>query len=544
MIARPLAALMLAALAANADAAPPRIEAQGDAYRLIVQGKPMLMLGGELGNSSASSEAYMAPHWARLRAMHLNTVLSPVSWELIEPSEGKFDFASVDMLIRNARAHDLHLVFLWFGAWKNSMSSYVPAWVKRDQARFPRAELPDGSGVEILSPLATASRDADAKAFAALMAHIKAVDGDRNTVLMVQVENEIAMLPVARDYSAAATAAFHAPVPQALTDYLVAHRATLVPWLKATWEANGARTQGDWTALFGRGDTSAEIFTAWNFARYTDAITRAGKQHYALPMYVNVALNRPGKLPGEYPSGGPLPHLIDVWKAGAPALDMLSPDVYFPNFVDLAANYRRPDNPMFIPEANNAEIPEAGANGFYAVGALQTMGYSPFQIETIDDKPDNSLAQAYSVLEQLSPAILSATGTGKLAGFKPRVLFDGTVLDAPVTQTMGDYALTATFVVPFMGDAKQQTSAHGAIAIQTGPEEYLLAGSGVVFTFKPVGPGAPIAGIDSAWEGTFDASGTWVDGRRLNGDQIHQGRHIRLEPGRWQIQKVRLYRYR
>jgi len=57
---------------------------------------------------------------------------------------------------------------------------------------------------------------------------------------------------------------------------------------------------------------------AWHYARYADALAVAGKAAYSPPMYVNAALNRMGKAPGEYPSGGPLPHLLDVWKAGAP----------------------------------------------------------------------------------------------------------------------------------------------------------------------------------------------------------------------------------
>ncbi len=141
-----LAGFALAASAAQAPAAPPQLVRQGSATQLAVQGKPMMLIAGELGNSSASSAAYMAPHWARLKAMHLNTVLAPVSWELIEPQEGRFDWSSVDALIRDARAHDLKLVILWFGAWKNSMSTYVPGWVKRDQARFPRAARPNRAG--------------------------------------------------------------------------------------------------------------------------------------------------------------------------------------------------------------------------------------------------------------------------------------------------------------------------------------------------------------------------------------------------------------
>ena len=199
--------------ALGAQAAPPHLERQGSTMRLIVQNQPMLMIGGELGNSSASSAAYMAPHWSRLRQMHLNTVFSPVYWELIEPVEGRFNWDSVDGLIRDARANDLKLVLLWFGAWKNSMSTYVPAWIKRDQARFPLAQLPSGEGVQILSAFAPATRDADVRAFTALMAHLKATDQDANTVLMVQVENEIGMLPIARSTAPSLTSCFRRESP-------------------------------------------------------------------------------------------------------------------------------------------------------------------------------------------------------------------------------------------------------------------------------------------------------------------------------------------
>ena len=109
---------------------------RGAQAQLIVDGKPFLILGGELANSSASSLAYLEPVWPRLAKMRLNTLLAPVSWELMEPVEGRFDYSLVDGLLKQARANNMRLVLLWFGSWKDSMSSYVPAWVKRDQARF------------------------------------------------------------------------------------------------------------------------------------------------------------------------------------------------------------------------------------------------------------------------------------------------------------------------------------------------------------------------------------------------------------------------
>jgi beta-galactosidase GanA len=350
--------------------------------------------------------------------------------------EGRFDWSSVDGLLKAARANDLKLVLLWFGAWKNSMSTYVPAWVKRDQTRFPRAQLPGGEGLDILSAFAPATRDADAHAFAALLGHLKSVDGEENTVLMIQVENEVGMLPVAREYGAAAERLFREEVPEELVRRLAAVGGAAhggPSWgtevgeghtLWRDWREHGARTQGDWSTLFGEGDTSAEAFTAWYYARYVNAIAGAGKAVYPLPMYANVALNRAGKEPGEYPSGGPLPHLLEVWKAGAPALDLLAPDIYFNNFNDLAARYQRADNPLFIPEANNADRPEVPANVFYALGKLDAIGCGPFSIESVDDKQPSPLGDAYSVLTQLSPAILEAQGTGRMSGFRPRVLED------------------------------------------------------------------------------------------------------------------------
>jgi beta-galactosidase GanA len=516
---------------------------QGTATQLTVHGKPMLVIGGELGNSSASSAAYMAPHWAKLRAMHLNTVLAPVSWELIEPREGAFDFSSVDSLIADARKHDLKLVFLWFGAWKNSMSTYVPAWVKRNQERFPRAQLPNGQGVDILSAFAPETLRSDQRAFGALLAHIAKVDDKQNTVLMVQVENEIGMLPVARDFGPLAEARFREKVPRELVDYLVAHRATLVPEMKRLWEGHGAKTDGSWTDLFGPGDAAAEVFTAYYYARFADGLAASGKAAYPLPMYVNVALNRPGRIPGEYPSGGPLPHLIDVWKAGAPNLDLLAPDIYFPNFVDIVNRYKRPDNPLFVPEGNNFDRPDVPANAFYAFGKMDAIGFGPFSIESGDDKP-GPLGDAYAVLEQLQPYILAAQGTGRMSAFKPRALYDETVVYEPVTEKIGDYRFTVAFADIQRPTATSETGTYGGMIIQVAPEEYLIAGQGITVTFQPVGDGPPLAGIDSAWEGTFVAGGKWVPGRLLNGDQTHQGRHIRLPAGAWTIQRVKLYRYR
>ncbi|HTU11373.1 MAG TPA: DUF5597 domain-containing protein [Allosphingosinicella sp.] len=475
-----IALLFALPAAAQQAAAPlPRLETRHDARQLIVDGAPFLILGGELANSSASSRDHMRPIWPWLRAMNLNTVLMPVSWELIEPAEGRFDFTLVDGLLADARAADQRIVILWFGLWKNSMSSYVPAWVKRDQTRFPRARAADGTAQEILTPFAAANVEADARALRALMAHLAATDRGR-TVIMVQVENEIGMIPDARDHSAEGNAAF---------------------------------------AREGTGQ-SEEAFMARAFARATERIAAAGKAAYPLPMFVNAALPRPGAAPGSgYPSAGPLPQFAEIWRREAPAIDFIAPDIYFPNFVQWVDLYAAASRPLFIPEANRAGQAEAGANALYALGRHDALGFSPFSIDSVDDA---RLAELYAM--------------------RPPVAYDGTVDESPRAETLGDWRLTFAFVDPWTPRERQQVASHGALVIRLGPDDYLLAGQGVTVTFAPA-RGAGRAGIESIREGRY-VDGAWVPGRLLNGDESHQGRHLRLPPGRFGIQRVRLYAYR
>jgi beta-galactosidase GanA len=178
--------------------------------RLSVDGKPFLILGGETGNASASGTDYMRPCWAKFQSMNLNTVLAPVFWELMEPEEGKFDFLMADSLINNTRAHKLKLVLLWFGTWKNSMSCYTPPWIKKNPAKFARVQDNNNRSMEIISAFSKDALDADKKAYAAVMKHIKETDEQQHTVIMVQVENEIGMLSTAREISGKADSYFSA----------------------------------------------------------------------------------------------------------------------------------------------------------------------------------------------------------------------------------------------------------------------------------------------------------------------------------------------
>ena len=318
------------------------------------------------------------------------------------------------------------------------MSCYAPLWVKTDQTRFPRAEVIQGRALEILTPFNSDNLAADAKTFAALMKHLRAIDAKHHTVIMVQVENEIGMIPLARDYRDEAFRGFAENVPADFLKYLQAHKGSLMPELQKSWENNGFRRLGNWEEVFGKGDKTSELFMAWHFARYANAVAEAGKKEYPLPMYVNAALIRPGYKPGQYPSGGPLPHLFDVWKAAAPAIDFLSPDLYFRNFAEWVNQYDRPGNPLFVPEVGNTQ---SMTNAFYAIGQLNAMGYSPFSIESLDHPENNQVAQAYDILRQLTPLILANQGKGAMVG----ALLDSANQKAELK--LGDYLFTVSHEV-------------------------------------------------------------------------------------------------
>jgi hypothetical protein len=546
------AALAVPALRASASEIP-HLRKQGTATQLIVDGKPFLALAGELSNNGATSREYLKPIWSKLVEAKLNTVLAGVSWAQIEPQEGKFDFTVLDGVIRDARSHNLHLVLLWFATWKNGSSSYPPDWLKKDFERFPRGQIAGGKSIELLSPFSDANRDADARAFAALMRHVKEVDGRQHTVIMIQVENEVGMPSDSRDRSPVANQAYAGPVPKELMDYLQQHKETLIPGFRQVWEAAGFKSSGTWEAVFGRGTAADEIFMGWHFARYVGRVAEAGKAEYPLPMYLNAWTfgftkpNQPVRA-----SGSPMPELMDVWRAGAPGIDMFGPD-NATDFVTMCAEYTQSGNPLFIPEESPGA--EGAVRALYAFGRHNAICYSRMSggVDRLTT-PDNDLSDSYEMLTQLAPLILEHQGKGSMSA----VLLNPN--DPPQKVQVGNYMLEASYSGPRRagpGAASAEAPRRaGAIFIATGPDEYFAAGYGVSVTFSPNTPGLPLAGLATVEEGTF-VNGRWAPWRRLAGDDTIEGDCLQLRwplgstVPIWQqrtskeiIQRFTLYRYR
>jgi beta-galactosidase GanA len=526
----------------------------GGVTQLYVDNKPFLALGGELGNSTASDLETLENALARCQRMNLNTVMLPVYWDLIEPEEGKFDFSLVGGAIDRARHHGLHLIYLWFGTWKNSMSCYAPGWVKRDTARFERVKQSSGETMEIISPESTAANEADARAFASLMRWTKDYDAKEQTVIMVQVENEIGMIPEPRDHSERSESAYKSAVPSALLS--LAKQGELGPEVSALWAKAGRKTGGTWSDVFGPGPAGEEIFSAWQFANYVEKVAASGKKEYPLPMYANAALIRPGYLPGEYPSAGPLPHLLEVWRAAAPSLDMICPDIYFPNFIEWCGRYVRNGNPLFIPEM--AASTRAPANALYAAAQFGAIGFGPFSIENVSPERERQIANCYSVLAGLSDIILNCQQNNKAIGLSPQIAFDWTTDGQPQHGELGGIIFearfdkpaavgdTSTTVLPTLGsgrwDAPPGTPQGAAMILQLSVDEFAIAGMGVTITFASADEKGKV-GIEHVQEGRYEKDGTWIGARWLNGDETHQGRHVHLGDGTWTVQRVKLYRY-
>jgi hypothetical protein len=511
----------------------PSVRIQNGASQLLVHGEPYLILGGDLGNSSPGTAAQADDILPKLAEMHFNTVLMPVAWDQIEPVEGNFDFSILDHWMEVARVQHLHLVLLWFGSWKNAFSEYAPAWVLSDTARFPRVLSAEGTQLEILSPLGKETRRSDSRAFAALMHHVRERDAAQQTVLLVQVENEIGYLGVGgRDRSAAANRLFEQPISSALTQYLKSHPAPSSIVSGSTLNHDGHT----WKEVFGR--SADEAFMAWQYASFANEVAKAGKSEYGLPMYMNAQLPAPLEQAGEYPSGAPHPDMQPIYRAAAPSIDFYSPDIYWPDFAYWVNRYRAAGNPVFVPEAR---LEAAPWNALYAFGEARAFGFSPFGVDSL--RPDTAAATDAASIPELYAALSSVSGW--LLDAQARDAVRGLVLHEnsarPVqTVSLGGYLFRSTLSRSW--PSNQLATSNGAmLVIERGPNEFAVIGSGLTITFlRDPDVDDRIAGIASI-DQISNVDGQWVTVRRLNGDQSDQGRALQMDPHRFGIYRVKLY---
>lgn len=509
----------------------PRLRTENGRHALMVDGKPYLMLGAQVHNSS-NYPAVLPQIWPVMKALSANTIEIPIAWEQFEPTEGKFDYSWVDTLLAQARRNDMRVVLLWFGSWKNGESTYTPEWVKTDSKRFPRLLRRDGRATMTLSPLGEETLKADKKAFTALMRHLR--EADRNhTVIMVQVENEIGSHGVARDFSPEADRLFAQAVPE---DVRVA----------------SAKPAGTWAQAFGK--EADQAFAAWTYARFVQQLAVAGKAEKNLPLYANAAVfeSEGTAMAAQIASGGPNWNVLSIWKTVAPALDLIGPDLYLPDdktYLGLLDHYTRPDNALFVPETSNAVW---AARFFWPTLGRGAIGYAPFGIDATNysnyplgtRKLDAAAIEAFAAPYRLFHPI--ANDWAAIASTHPTW---GTAKnDAGADSTvMGKWKISVAYgrnnfdVAGWPGMesppwAKEPVG--GGVVAQLAPNEFLVAGQYSRFQFVPTDP-AVNGQILSAEEGTF-VNGRWQAQRRWNGDQISYGFNFNEQPA---LLRVKLSTY-
>ena len=515
---------------------PRLVQEQGRAT-LMVDGKPFLVLGAQVDNSSGWPERLKAV-WPAAETMRLNTLEVPVYWEQMEPERGRFDFTVVDAILEQAREHHVRLVLLWFGTWKNGKMHYAPEWVKSDTTTYPRMKTKDGRAIDVLSPNAQTNLAADRDAFVALMRHLREAD-PQHTVIMIQVENESGSLGTVRDFGAVAQKEFEGQVP-----------AELLRGLKRSGS-------GTWSQVFG--DDADETFSAWSVARYIGQIAAAGKKELPLPMYANNWLKSPraypiSTVPGEdYPSGGPTINMIDVWKIAAPSLDLIAPDIYVPSserYRTVMREFHRSDNPLMIPESLGFE-PFPGASGYarylyYALGD-GAIGFANFGLDRIHvDGPMNaetaSQVNGFHLLGSFDRELAALSFAGKVRTAVEEPGISQNELD------FGSWRAVVSFPPSYDPPAAPVSTTSDTTGLKAGrvmvaslvADEFLVAGIDCRVQFAlPVHSGGKQMQLLRVEEGHYDGT-TWVPSRLWNGDETDYGLNF---GGKGSLLRVKLGSY-
>ncbi|MBN1116704.1 MAG: DUF5597 domain-containing protein [Bacteroidales bacterium] len=525
----------------------PRLAYNNGIYQLMVNDEPYLILGGELMNSSGFDLDYMDNAWGKVAELNVNTIFIPISWQQFEPEEGKFDSSYLETHILNARKHNLKLVILWFGSWKNGVSTYAPEWVLSNTERFPRVLDQNGKAKNVLSIFSEETKRADAKAFQQLLTDIKRIDEKDHTVVMVQVENEVGLFEQSRDFSPQANKAFNENVPENFLDYLRKNHKQLTPHL--TKMLGSKIGSGSWEKMFGSNLFTDELFMAYNYASYIEAVAKNGKSVYPLPIMANAWLDDPvNPVPGKHLSGGPVARVLDAWMAASPNIDIYSPDIYhlkIEDFTKVCADYCHRKNPLLIPECSAIwlfDTLSAPAKAFYSIAQQNAIGFSPFGIDHATYHLGHPLHNAYAVLRDLSDLILEKQGTKQIKGF-----IEGE--EKIDTINMSNYR----FVIDYNVVREENELGYGLI-IQTNSDEFIFSGIGFNVEFLPEVAGKSGVSILKTSSIRKDKNNQWESYRLNGGDEtLWMGKcGLKFPPNPYDIgmnynditiQKVKLYRY-
>lgn len=508
----------------------PYIKNENGVCSLIIDNKPFVALAGEVHNSSASNLEYMKEKvWPYLRQLNMNTVILPAYWEQIEPVKGSFDFELIKGIIDQAREENFKIILLWFGLWKNGISSYVPEWIKLDKTYF-RTLNRDGRKMDVISPLCDKAIEADGFAFEKLMKFIKDYDQEDQTVIMVQVENEIGLLESDRDYSNYANSKYEEDIPKVISDLY--------------------GVSGNWESAFK--ENSAEYFMEYYYAKSIESIARRGQEVYNLPMFVNSWIEKYPWRAGGYPSGGPIARFIRLWRKIAPSIFACAPDIYASDFTGVCDEFYKENNPLIIPEIRRDAFNVS--NVFYAIGKYNAICYSPFGIEDFMTPPElitgmcspslmntlnidvsawdctntgKYLSEIYGMLSNSMEIIRVCREKGKIHSFIKKNEHE-----------KGDVIELNKCDIKIAYHNNKEVPKSSGIILETSEDEFYIMGTSFGYSMMSKKNEHETVGILNLEEGIF-LDGKWISTRILNGDERYFTNIFDIP----MVNKVKLYKY-
>lgn len=440
-------------------------------HRLVVDNEDFLILGLQWACNSCFDEETMGPLFEQAKKIGANTAVLPVYWSQLEPQPGKFDFSILDYEISMCRKYDLKLIPLWFASYKNAECCYAPHDIRTDPS-YRKVIRKDGSVQSAcLCPTGEDALKRDITAIRELALHLKEIDAEQNTVIMLQIENEPGIMGTDR---------CHCSVCDTLFD----------------------------------GSESPEMFTARCIARYVNTVAGAAKEVYPLPTYANVWLSASvADVPGfSYPAGGAVKNMLDIWLSESNNLDMIAPDIYqhsYLSFKAICEHYARENNPLYIAETSSGLSGRVDKNAFYAIGCHGAIGFDPWSIDIpFPDQSDAPLVhpldgtwgpQAYALRDSYKSiadamlAITDAVGTDRIAVF---VQEDG---ESGTSFMLGGVA----FCVNYEGGTR-------GMVIHLGENQFIALGKGYRIQPRKPSPDGRALPVEELHRGRFESS-KWLD---------------------------------
>ncbi len=467
----------------------PHLEVVNERVRLIVDDKPFLILGVQWDCDSCFSKEEMNPLFPEARRMGANVAALPLYWREVESNVGTYDFTMLEERLKQAREHDLRIVLLWFGTWKNACSFYAPDHVRDDHATFRYARDRDGNELVSFCPTSEVTWQADRDALVGVTRYLRDHD-KQNTVILIQIENESGILGSSRCFCE---------------------------------NCNRLFREGNYAEQFG--PEADEALSVVSFATYIDRIASDVKAVKNIPCYTNVwPSQQVDRIPGTYPSGGGASQMLDLYYEQLNHLDFLAPDVYTDGVTDfgrVCSQYSVAGRPLYIAEHSSSKHGRAERNVFYALASPNAIGFDPWAIDSpypdmyseplVDPIGHEWGRQAYWLRD-------SYVAIGR--AISPIVMYQGTKSFFCFVQEPGEKGTSISGALTTLRIAYHDRDgmARGFI-IETNPAEYLLIGSGFSVRFRKKGK-------DSAYPVKR------ADFGRFDGDEfhvLHQMRRERLE---------------